>query len=201
MSEFETRWLGAVLAGGRSTRMGRDKRFLWCDGEALIDRVARVVASALDVPTSRVVLLGDVPGRRCIPDQNPGLGPLGGIGSIVNSVEILGRATHCLVVPVDLPLIEAGMLRRLMEFPAEVKAARFEGQELPLAFLASDQARALLDGRIASAEPSFRSISLWFRDLQGVELPLGAGERAQLLNANTPQDWRTVPGGKRFHES
>src|SRR5688572_885848 len=69
---------GAVLCGGASRRMGRDKATLVVDGEAMAVRVDRALrqAGALDV----VAIGGDADdlgalGLRMIPDDEPGTGP------------------------------------------------------------------------------------------------------------------------------
>jgi molybdopterin-guanine dinucleotide biosynthesis protein A len=80
---------GFVLAGGRSSRMGRDKALLTIDGEALLTRVARQVAAV----AGSVTVIGP-PERyshlslEVVPDRTPGAGPLGGIDTALG----LGRA-------------------------------------------------------------------------------------------------------------
>jgi molybdopterin-guanine dinucleotide biosynthesis protein A len=74
---------GAVLCGGASRRMGRDKALIALEGRALAVRVAEAVAAA---GASRVVAVGgDLDGLRAaglaaVPDRDgPGAGPLAGI--------------------------------------------------------------------------------------------------------------------------
>ena len=72
---------GAVLAGGSSRRMGRDKAFLKVDGTPLVSSVAGVLDAVVDAGV--VVVGGDVDGirnlgLRNVPDLHPGHGPLGG---------------------------------------------------------------------------------------------------------------------------
>lgn len=69
--------LGAVLAGGASTRFGSDKALALHDGVALIDHV---IAALLPQVTALVITGRDHPGQHCLPDlPAPGLGPLGGL--------------------------------------------------------------------------------------------------------------------------
>ena len=74
---------GAVLCGGASRRMGRDKALIALDGRALALRVAEAVTAA---GASGVVAVGgDLDGLRsaglaAVPDRvGPGAGPLAGI--------------------------------------------------------------------------------------------------------------------------
>jgi molybdenum cofactor guanylyltransferase len=73
---------GAVLCGGASRRMGRDKALIDVDGRALAARVAEVLAAA---GARRVVAVGGdlaalrAAGLDAVPDDDPGEGPLGGI--------------------------------------------------------------------------------------------------------------------------
>ncbi|MFL6206245.1 MAG: molybdenum cofactor guanylyltransferase [Acidimicrobiales bacterium] len=70
---------GAVLCGGSSRRMGRDKATLLVDGEAMAARVARALHEA---GAAAVVAIGGDPqqlgslGLDVIPDDEPGGGPL-----------------------------------------------------------------------------------------------------------------------------
>ena len=71
------RVLGAVLAGGRSSRFGSDKAAATWKGRSLAEHAAALIAQHVD----RVVTVG--PGD--IPDlPEPGLGPLGGIAGALD---------------------------------------------------------------------------------------------------------------------
>jgi molybdenum cofactor guanylyltransferase len=73
---------GAVLCGGASRRMGRDKALVGVDGRALAVRVADALRAAGAEPVLAVG--GDLGalaalGLAGVPDQEPGAGPLTGI--------------------------------------------------------------------------------------------------------------------------
>jgi molybdopterin-guanine dinucleotide biosynthesis protein A len=99
-----------ILAGGQSTRMGRDKALLEVDGETLVERelgLLRGLGLAPRICGSRLDLahFADV-----VPDNFPLCGPLGGIEAAlaVSDTELN------LFVPVDLPGLPADFLRWLM---------------------------------------------------------------------------------------
>lgn len=70
-----------ILAGGRSSRFGRDKARAQIGGEALL----RLVAASLEPAASSVTVVADRAGKyrdlgfETIADLRPGLGPLGGL--------------------------------------------------------------------------------------------------------------------------
>ena len=70
-----------ILAGGSSSRFGRDKAREAVNGEPLLVHVAR----SLEPAAARVVVIADRPGKysdlgfETIADRRPGLGPLGGL--------------------------------------------------------------------------------------------------------------------------
>ncbi|WP_336969584.1 molybdenum cofactor guanylyltransferase [Sphingobium aromaticiconvertens] len=74
-----SRFLGAVLAGGRSTRFGSDKAEAVLEGRRLLDHAIHALGQHVD----EVVLCGrTVEGMVCLPDRPaPDLGPLGGINA------------------------------------------------------------------------------------------------------------------------
>ena len=103
---------GFILTGGRSSRFGQDKALLRLADKLVIEHLAEVVAQA----AGTAVLLG--PPQRythlnipCIPDLQPGLGPLSGIETALAHTQ----ADHNLVLACDLPGVEAELLVRLFE--------------------------------------------------------------------------------------
>src|SRR5262245_1565825 len=73
---------GAVLTGGASRRMGRDKALVEVDGRPMAGRVAAALreAGAAEVQAigGDAAGLGEL-GLDVVPDRFPGEGPLGGI--------------------------------------------------------------------------------------------------------------------------
>ena len=71
---------GVVLAGGASRRMGRDKAEIRFDGRSLLERTCAVLRGVFE----EAICVGraDEVSRmavRCVPDERPGMGPLGGL--------------------------------------------------------------------------------------------------------------------------
>ncbi|MEA4856183.1 molybdenum cofactor guanylyltransferase [Solidesulfovibrio sp.] len=102
--------LGVILAGGKSSRMGRDKAWLSFFGQPLLCRVAAVVRNVV----GELWVSGRDPSAFGIdapwlPDATPGLGPAGGILTVLEAV---GRS--CLVVSCDLPFLDEATLSRLV---------------------------------------------------------------------------------------
>ena len=82
--------MGAVLAGGASTRMGADKAFIEIDGVPMVARAAAALTAA-GVAAVLVVggdeaRLGEL-GLLAVPDRHPGEGPLGGVITALGSLE------------------------------------------------------------------------------------------------------------------
>ena len=109
------RFLGAVLAGGRSTRFGSDKAVAELDGERLLDRAVGVLREVCD----EVVVVSSHLGHDCggwtrVPDRRPGLGPLAGIEAALDRAARDGAA-GVVVLACDLPGVEAADVRRLLD--------------------------------------------------------------------------------------
>ena len=103
---------GYVLAGGKSTRMGRDKALLEIGGKPLI----RSAVNLLKTLTDQVVILGpeehyDFLGVPVFPDLVPSRGPL---SAIYTGLERSGTAVN-LFLACDMPLMEGAFLKLLVE--------------------------------------------------------------------------------------
>ncbi|MFZ0819419.1 MAG: molybdenum cofactor guanylyltransferase [Candidatus Acidiferrales bacterium] len=100
-----------ILAGGLSSRMGRDKALLEIGGKALIERAAALCAPLV----ASVTLVGDPQtyarfGLPTLPDRWPGAGPLGAIATALAAA----HQPWCLVLACDMPNVTAQWLEWLL---------------------------------------------------------------------------------------
>ena len=121
-----------VLAGGQSTRMGRDKALLEWQGRPLIEHALgklRALGIAPRILGTRPDLERFAP---VIHDNVPGCGPLGGIEAALS----LTDADLNLFLPVDLPLLPTEFLLWLIARATLTEAAatipQIEGHPQPL---------------------------------------------------------------------
>jgi molybdenum cofactor guanylyltransferase len=189
-----------ILAGGVSSRMGREKGLLEFGGEPLIVRTARLVESLVTEvtivgPPERYAALG----LRAIADQNIGgregietvRTPLVGIATALNMTKMPWN----LILACDLPYLTAAwldwLLARAVDSSAQIVMPRSSGGLEPLAAVyrrecAARIAAALESGvrKVTDAMAEFRTEQLsesdWkIHDLQG----------RVLRNMNTPLDY------------
>jgi len=104
---------GAILAGGQSRRLGRDKVVLRFHGKPL----ARWVAEALAPAVAELWLVTNHPqahlalGLPLITDLLPFQGPLGGVATAL----FFSRTPWVLVAAADAPLLAPSLVRALVE--------------------------------------------------------------------------------------
>jgi molybdopterin-guanine dinucleotide biosynthesis protein A len=109
---------GVVLAGGRSTRMGRPKAELdWGSTSLLahvVERVAEGVSGPLVVVRAAGQALPSLPvGVRVVDDPAEGLGPLQGIAAGL-AAAAAADAGLAFVTATDMPLLEPAYVRRVV---------------------------------------------------------------------------------------
>lgn len=106
--------LGAILAGGRSSRFGSDKAVALIDGRTLIEHVAAALSCEVDA----IIVCGrPYPGLKHVPDRpGPSLGPLGGINAALRYAADNGFST-VLTAPCDTPRISRGLFAALLGAP------------------------------------------------------------------------------------
>jgi molybdopterin-guanine dinucleotide biosynthesis protein A len=180
---------GAVLAGGRSSRLGFDKAHLRLgSGRELVDdliRKLRVVATDVLIAGGRPEEFG---GRdaRVVPDARPGAGALGGIYTAVES----SACDWTLVVACDLPFLRVAVLRLLIDRRGDVDAVipRLGGQPEPTHALYSRRClpamRASLDAgdlKVASFFPRVRVCWLEEDEVRAVDPDV-----ISFVNVNSP---------------
>ncbi|MDP9424064.1 MAG: molybdenum cofactor guanylyltransferase [Pseudomonadota bacterium] len=105
------RILGAIIAGGRSSRFGSDKACAVLDGRPLLDHV---LAGLGDQTDALVVCGRDVPGCVSLSDRpRPDMGPLGGLAAALHYAEQHGF-DGVLTSACDTPLVPADLAERLV---------------------------------------------------------------------------------------
>jgi len=99
---------GAILSGGRSVRMGREKGLTLLGGEPFILHVRRAMEGLVDevivsVAKGMAKTYAEVLGEPFIivEDEAPGLGPLGGIIPVLSSA----KSKYVLFSPCDTPFL------------------------------------------------------------------------------------------------
>lgn len=180
---------GYVLAGGRSSRMGRPKALLRWRGSALAAHVARALEAG---GCARVRLVGDLPGLESlgwpvVPDAPaPDRHPLRGV------VAALADAAPgpVLVATCDVPLLAEDDVRALLAVGGPCEAV-VDGARQPLLGVVGPHHAA----RLAAAIEAGASVRRTLAGRPAVPLPHRAG-----VNVNTPADLAmldAVPGDER----
>ena len=107
---------GVVLAGGMSSRYGKNKAFVEFHGIPLIERVLGVMRPIF----RRVIIITNTPdeysylGLPMYQDTIKGLGPLGGILTGLHVIPDSGFFVAC-----DMPFLNQGLIRHIVEIKAD----------------------------------------------------------------------------------
>ena len=176
---------GFVLAGGASSRMGRDKALLAYQETTLVEYVARVVRQA----AGSVALVGDPDryrelGYAIYRDNVAGCGPLGGIYTALS----VSKTDWNLVVACDMPGITAVALRGLLDPEAQpgrncVMAVGLQAEPEPLCAVYHRYCLPVLDRAIRDKRFKMKDL---VPELQAEFRPVDA---TALANVNTPDEW------------
>lgn len=185
---------GVVLAGGRSTRMGRDKASLPWGGATMLDAVVRTLREALPHVIVVAAAGQDLPAVGAdvavVRDAEPGQGPLRGLATGLAAAQAAGH-DWAFVSATDTPLLSSEVVRALLAqhhdalasgLVFDVVLATADGRDQPLAAvyrtaLASDMALELAAGMRRVQE------FLAGRPVRRLAVP-----PRPLLNVNTPGD-------------
>jgi molybdopterin-guanine dinucleotide biosynthesis protein A len=133
MDRTRMSWTGVVLAGGRSSRMGRDKALIEWAGRSLLDRAL----DRLDAHCAELLVIGEPEkyghvGPFVIADEWPGKGPLGGITTAMR----YASNDRLLVIACDMPALNDrlfDMLKAQLGTSTDAVVPRHEGLIEPLA--------------------------------------------------------------------
>ncbi|HVT77959.1 MAG TPA: molybdenum cofactor guanylyltransferase [Acidimicrobiales bacterium] len=162
--------LGAVLTGGASTRMGRDKAAVEVDGVAMATRVADALRAGGAHAVARI--------GTDVADAFPGEGPLGGIITALR----WGGGEVVVVAPCDMPWIEGAHARALVDALSDGLDVAVAGEQHLFAAWAP-RALAVLEAAFAAGERSVKRV-LPLLHMRTVDL----GEGPWSHDVDTPAD-------------
>ncbi|HYR88375.1 MAG TPA: molybdenum cofactor guanylyltransferase [Terriglobia bacterium] len=177
---------GFILAGGKSSRMGRDKALLDWHGQTLLDHMVNLLSAATD--HVRVV------GRGSLPDLPPSdRGPLSGVITALDA-----SATDAnLVVAVDLPLLTGDFLKYLrsqLERTSRRIVACKIGSNFPLCLGIRRGLLPELQRRLADGDFSVHRLieSIDAEVIPEAKLSEVGFDASIFRNINTAEDYRSI---------
>jgi molybdenum cofactor guanylyltransferase len=181
----------AILTGGQSSRMGRNKAFVEVGGKPIIERIVERVSDL----GSEVLLIANAPaeyahlGLPTYPDLIPGKGPLGGLYTALSHA----KQAYTLAVSCDQPFLNPDLLRFLISlregcdvvvpldresYPQSMHAVYGKGCIEPI--------RHKLDADRLKMIGFFPDVRV--REVAGQEIDQFDPQRLSFFNVNTPED-------------
>jgi len=189
----------AILAGGKSRRMGFNKALIEIDGRPVIQLLserARRLSDEVIVCSDEAASFGFL-GLPVVGDAPPGHGPLGGLHSAL----LFTRRQLVLLVACDLPRANERLWRDLLSFAADHDAVipkTSDGLTHPLCALYRRTCLPSIERNISrnnnKVTDIFRGSRLKVRWLEGTEAHF---HDSDFDNLNTPEDLSRFTAGPR----
>jgi molybdopterin-guanine dinucleotide biosynthesis protein A len=164
--------------------MGQDKAGMEiAPGITLLQHMVGLVCSS---GAAAVWVSGRYAGFDCVGDEAPELGPLAGLHAALHRALREGFA-GLLIVPIDMPALTPGLLRRLSQAPG---SSHFLEHELPAFLRVSAEFESSLGRLLAEGPASARSVRAAIALDSGQPLSWDPVLSPCFRNLNTPQEWR-----------
>ena len=195
----------AIIAGGRSRRMGRDKALVDLDGRPMLQHVIDRVSDLGQAQTLLVSNDHAAHARFSLPMQRDSLPDAGSLGGIYTAL-LHSRCDHTLVVACDMPFLSPTLMLRMLELREEgghdVIVPRVDGYPQGLHALYSQACLAPVRERIEAGRLKvigfYDQMRVRYLDEQEWQ-PLDPTGQA-LSNINTPQQLRAATAHSRRQE-
>jgi molybdopterin-guanine dinucleotide biosynthesis protein A len=185
---------GVILAGGKSSRYGKNKALVEIEGISLIERVTAVMQSLFQ----HLIIITNTPDEYAhlkLPMQEDlikGLGPLGGIFTALMSItDVAGFFVAC-----DMPFLNPGLIRYMVDVKENFDAVvpRIHGNIEAIHALYSKRClpniRRLIDARQYQVFRFFPDISVRYVDEN--EIRRFDPDLRSFFNINEPKALGTV---------
>ena len=178
-----------LMAGGKSSRMGRDKAWLDYHGRPLWQAQLEKLGFAREILISvrETTFTGKPPGYRVVHDEVNGKGPLAGLHAGLKAATF----DRVLVLAVDMPEMTTGYLRGLVEntTPEVGLAPEAGGFYQGLAAVYPRRTLPLLEEILSGTDTSFQNLCRQ-AIAQGFQKarPISPEEQFLFTNWNRPED-------------
>lgn len=177
-----------ILAGGLSTRMGREKATLPFHDGTLLKRVVETLFGLLD----EVIVVANTPVHiehtRAVPDLVKGKGPLGGIHSGLKAA----RNPAIFVAACDMPFLDRDLISYMIALSDgfQVVVPFLEGEYEPMHAYYSIECLAPVERALTNPKPRIIEFypEVGVRRITRDEIAAFGSPERILFNANTPED-------------
>lgn len=191
----------AIMAGGKSSRMGRDKSFVLVEGRPLIERIVEKVTGLGD----ELILVTNKPeeyaylGLPMFGDIYPDQGSLGGIYTGL----YYASYPHVLVVACDMPWLNRPLLEYMLSLrgTADVVVPRWEEYPEPLHAVYSKDCLAAVEERLKAGKLKITGFyeSVRVHYLDRATIAQFDPEGRSFANLNTPEELAAAQARMNAH--
>ncbi len=191
MKESASHLSAVVLAGGKSSRFGRDKAEMEFSGQRVLDGLMEILR---EFPFQKLAVVSAQGQERDWPepilalqDDQEGLGPMGGIVTALRHLPGGILVTAC-----DMPLVSGALIEWLLgHYDAHVEAVipRHQGGIEPLLGIYEKSFLPLLEEAIQAGRYALHFI-LEEANVRFVNVP--EPFQAEFANVNTPGDYKRI---------
>ncbi len=182
-----TKIAGAILAGGKSSRMGRDKAGLPLCGKTLLQYMGDILKNAgiKNIYISHPDFIADI-----IPES----GPLSGVHAILNNVEKLHK--HIIFIPIDMPALTSSLIEKLISAPDNAPLVQFESYKMPFR-LSTDRQWFELAERLLQAREDVSLGNFQNNISNSIKIKTLDNEQHYFQNINTSEEWSNFNKGSQ----
>ncbi|MFT6985950.1 MAG: molybdopterin-guanine dinucleotide biosynthesis protein A [Psychromonas sp.] len=176
---------GVVLAGGLSTRMGKDKAQLLLAQQTLLSRAVLLLESLC---LENVFVSGQYRGFSCIADLHQESGPLAGLHACAES--LFGQYDALFIMAVDMPLLSEKECRHLLEiYLQHPQGVFFDFVTFPMILPLNKVLKEYLAETLVSPDKKQRSLYRLLKTLNIQPVNYLAEDGFRFQNSNTPEQW------------
>ncbi|MCA9959637.1 MAG: molybdenum cofactor guanylyltransferase [Anaerolineales bacterium] len=186
----DTKTTIAIMAGGKSSRMGQDKSFVLFEGQPLIERVINRVADLGD----ELILITNKPadyahlGLPMFSDVYPDHGSLGGIYTAV----YYASHPYTLIVACDMPWLNRDLLHYMLTLrtSADIVAPRWDKYPEPLHAIYNKTCLPPILSKLQAQQLKITSFfgQVQVRFVEREEIAQFDGNGRSFTNINTPDE-------------
>lgn len=184
---------GIVLAGGLSSRMGKDKAHLILENKTLLEHNIALLGS---LPLSDVFVSGHYPEANAISDLIEKGGPIAGVHACVD--KLFEQFDALFILPVDMPLLsQEECLHLLYKFTQYPQGVFYKDAMFPMILPLTQPVKTSLNIIAMAADKKQRSLYRLIKTIQLQPVDYQIENRFRFYNSNTPEQWEHCL--KKYH--